>query len=61
MEGCLEQPPYNMPIRETSYTTTKGAWVATAANLNQTPATTNTNWNTFAEGGEDGAAGSCGL
>ena len=38
----------------------KGAWVATSANLNETPSTTNTNWNTFADGGQDGAAGSAG-
>ena len=38
----------------------KGAWVATAANLNETPSTSNTNWNTFADGGQDGAAGSAG-
>ena len=38
----------------------KSAWVATAANLNSAPTTTNTNWNTFADGGEDGATGSAG-
>ena len=38
----------------------KSAWVATATNLNQTPSTSNTNWNTFADGGEDGATGSAG-
>ena len=38
----------------------KGAWVATRTNLNSTPATNSTDWNTFADGGEDGATGEAG-
>ena len=38
----------------------RGAWVAIAGNLNSTPASTSTDWDEFAQGGERGATGSAG-